>query len=283
MKIAVTAANGQLGKAIVNALKEELGAKSVVGIVRTPEKAKNLGIEVRKGDYNSKEEFLESLKGIDRLLLVSGMDLPEKRIGQHRNVIEAAKENGVEKIVYTSIIGDEHQSGFKPIVKSNRQTEQDIRNSGMDWAIGRNGIYIEPDIEYLDHYIKAGEISNSAGEGKCGYTTRAELGFAYAKLLTSDSLKGQVFNLCGQCISQTELANLFNEVFDTKLSYKPLTVEEYKKERIQALGDFIGTVIAGIYEGIQLGANEVNSNFEEVTGREHLSPKAMIQSLEQNT
>ncbi|MEP2026343.1 NAD(P)H-binding protein, partial [Reichenbachiella sp.] len=99
MKIAVTSASGQLGAAIVKQLIKEIGSNYVVGIARTPENAKHLGIEIRKGDYNNREQFDEALKGIDTVLLVSGMDAPEKRIQQHRNVIEAAKANGVKKIV----------------------------------------------------------------------------------------------------------------------------------------------------------------------------------------
>ncbi|MCJ8167640.1 NAD(P)H-binding protein [Pontibacter sp. E15-1] len=154
MKIAVTAANGQLGSSIVNELKREIGAENVIGIVRTPEKASHLGIEVRKADYNSREDFNTALKGIDSILLISGMDDPQKRIQQHRNVIEAAKQNGVRKVVYTSIIGDEGKTAFSPIVKSNRQTERDVLESGLNWVIGRNGIYIEPDLEYIDTYVK---------------------------------------------------------------------------------------------------------------------------------
>lgn len=157
MKIAVTSASGQLGSAIVKQLIEEIGKEQVIGIARTPKKAEHLGVETRKGDYNHREDFEAALQGVDKVLLVSGMDAPEKRIGQHRNVIEAAKANGVKKIVYTSIIGDENKTAFQPIVQSNRQTEEDVKNSGLDWAIGRNGIYIEPDLEYLDHYRAAGK------------------------------------------------------------------------------------------------------------------------------
>jgi len=154
MRVAVTSANGKLGSSIVKVLKKESGLEKVVGIARNPEKAKFLGVEIRKGDYNSKKDFLLALIDIDAVLLISGMDEPDKRIQQHRNVIEAAKENGVRKIVYTSIYGAEEGNTFSPVVASNRQTELDIKNSGMKWAIGRNGIYIEPDLDYIETYIK---------------------------------------------------------------------------------------------------------------------------------
>lgn len=128
MKIAVTTASGSLGSAVVERLKHEIGKENIVGIARTPEKAKHLGVEIRKGDYNHKAHFVKALKGVDALLLVSGMDHPDKRIQQHRNVIEAAKENGLAKIVYTSIIGAEKGNAFSPIVASNRQTELDVKN-----------------------------------------------------------------------------------------------------------------------------------------------------------
>lgn len=282
MKIAVTAANGQLATSIVNELKKEIGEGNVIGIVRTPEKASHLGIEVRKGDYNSREDFNKALKGVDSVLLISGMDDPQKRIQQHRNVIEAAKQNGVKKIVYTSIIGDEEKTAFSPIVTSNRQTEKDVKESGLNWVIGRNGIYIEPDLEYLDTYVKEGEIRNCAGDGKCGYTSRGELGFAYSKMLLQDKHNGQTYNLVGEPISQTQLAELINQVFNTDLTYNSVSVKAYEMERKEELGDFIGTVIAGIYNGIKIGVNDVKSDFEKATGRPHKSTIEIMKEFNEN-
>lgn len=278
MKIAVTAANGKLGSSVVKELTKDIGKENVIGIVRTPEKASHLGIEVRKGDYNSREDFNSALIGVDSVLLISGMDDPQKRIQQHRNVIEAAIQNGVKKIVYTSIIGDEEETAFSPIVKSNRQTEMDVKESGLKWVIGRNGIYIEPDLEYIDTYVKEGEIRNCAGDGKCGYTSRNELGFAYTQMLLRDRHNGQTYNLIGEPITQTQLAELINQEFNTNLKFNSVAVDEYEKERKAELGDFIGTVIAGIYNGIKKGVNDVPSDFQKASGRPH---KSMIQIMKE--
>ncbi|MCF8222958.1 MAG: NAD(P)H-binding protein [Bacteroidales bacterium] len=279
MKIAVTAANGKLGVSVVNELAKEIGKENVIGIVRTPEKASHLGIEIRTGDYNSREDFNLALIGIDSVLLISGMDDPQKRIQQHRNVIQAAIQNGVKKIIYTSIIGDEKETAFSPIVKSNRQTEMDVKESGLEWVIGRNGIYIEPDLEYIDTYVKEGEIRNCAGDGKCGYTSRDELGFAYTQMLLHDRHNGQTYNLVGEPITQTQLAELINQEFDTNLKFNAVAVDEYEKERKAELGDFIGTVIAGIYNGIKKGVNDVPSDFEQASGRHHKSTVEMMKDF----
>lgn len=278
MKIAVTSASGQLGGAIVKTLIKEIGKENVISIARTPKKAEHLGVEIRKGDYNEREQFNEALKRIDKVLLVSGMDEPEKRIQQHRNVIDAAKQNNVKKIVYTSIIGDEEKTAFSSIVKSNRQTEKDIKESGLAWVIGRNGIYIEPDLEYIETYTKEEEIRNCAADGKCAYTSREELGYAYTQMLLKDHLNNNRFNLAGESITQSQLATFINKVYQTNLKYHPVSVEAYATERKEELGDFMGTIITGIYEGIRMGVNDVTSAFEKVAQRAHQSPSEMIEN-----
>ena len=276
MKIAVTSASGKLGASIIKNLILLIGKENVIGIARTPEKAAYLDVEIRKGDYNNLEEFKVALNGVEAVLLVSGMDAPDKRSIQHRNVIEAAKHNNVKKIVYTSIVGAAEGNAFSPIVQTNRQTEKDIQNSGLNWVIGRNGIYIEPDLEYLESYKKEGEIRNCAANGKCTYTSREELGFAYAKMLIEEKHNNQIYNLVGSAITQSELTKYINQVFNTNLVFNAVSFQDYLEERKTELGDFIGTVIAGIYEGIKEGANDVSSDFEKAAGRVHLSTLEMI-------
>ncbi len=47
MKIAVTAASGQLAAAIAKACIAQLSADNVIALARTPQKAASLGVEVR--------------------------------------------------------------------------------------------------------------------------------------------------------------------------------------------------------------------------------------------
>ena len=279
MRAAVTAASGHLGGEIVEATAALLGTENVVGLARTPSRAAHLGVEIRQGDYENCDQLTESLQDVDCLLLVSGMVEPARRVGQHRNVIQAAKTCGVKKLVYTSVQGAAEGTAFSPIIQSNRQTEEDIRNSGLDWAIGRNGIYIEPDVEYIETYKERGEIANCAGEGKCGYTTRPELAYAYARMLVEPTHSLQTYNLHGTPITQQQLAEYLNQTFGTNLVYRSMSVEEYRAERVAELGEFLGTVIAGIYEGIRGGLSDNQSHFSDAAGREHQSWNDYFQRL----
>lgn len=266
MKFAVTAASGQLGNAIVRALKKDLPAEDIVAIARTPQKAENLEVSVRQGDYNDKDSFVKALAGVDAVLIVSANGNPLERIQMHRNIIEAAKENGVKKVVYTSISGN-----FGPIVESNRQTEADIRDCGLDYAIGRNGIYIEPDVEYIETYKELGKIINCAGDGKAVYTTRDELAYAYAQMLLKEQHNGQTYTLAGEAISQYELCDYLNHAFDANLHYESMSIEAYTQDRIDELGPFMGEVIAAIYASIRNGDFDIESDYAKAAGRAHIN------------
>jgi len=87
-----------------------------------------------------------------------------------------------------------------------RQFRSLHNESGLDWVIGRNGIYIEPDIEYIETYKKMGGIFNCAGNSRCGHTTRQDLAYANARMLSQDMHSAQVYNLHGEAITQYQLA-----------------------------------------------------------------------------
>lgn len=269
MKVAITAVSGQLGSAIAKEAIKVFGKENITGTARNTEKASTLEINVVKADYNSKEDFVKAFQGIETALIISGMDAPDKRIIQHRNIINAAKEAGVRKIVYSSIIGKPGNSTFDGIVNSNRQSEEDIKNSGLDYAIGRNGLYLEPDLEFLENYIKDGKITNCAADGKCSYTTRNELAVAYAQLLKENSLNGKIYNIVGEAITQTQLVGYFNKYFGTSLVFESQTPEEYQIWQKELNGEIYGAIIAGIYHKIRNDEFEFESDFEKIVGRKH--------------
>lgn len=278
MRLGITAVSGKLGQTIAQKAIDVLGNEHVTGLARTPEKAAHLGIEVRPGDYNREADFVTGLSGLDVLIIISGMDKPENRVEQHRNIIRGAQKAGVQKILYNSIFGIEGKCEFDAIIRSNRQTEQDIRDSGLEYAIGRNGLYIDADLEAIPDYIKAGKIANPAGEGKCGYTSREELADAYLALIQKSELNGSVYILCGEPVTQSELADAINRVHGAQIRYEPLSIDSYFKDRRAVHGAFFGNIIGGIYEGIRNGAFDVPSDFEKATGRPHQSLTEMLKA-----
>ena len=158
MKVAVSAASGGLGTKTLQCLVDEVGAENVVAVARSPERVSVDGIETRRGDYLSVTDLTAAFEDVDSLVMISAPVGDTDRVVMHRNVIEAAKNAGVKKVVYTSVVGNgkEEDTWYWPTQQDNRQTEVDLEESGLDWVIARNGLYLEKDVENMIRSKDAG-------------------------------------------------------------------------------------------------------------------------------
>src|SRR5947209_5918949 len=111
--ITVTGVTGKLGRIVVEDLLTRVPPAELSAVARTPEKAADLGIDVRHGDYDDPASLRTAFAGTDVLLLVSSPDVtPGVRPRQHGNAITAAVEAGVGRIVYTSALHAQDGPGF---------------------------------------------------------------------------------------------------------------------------------------------------------------------------
>ncbi|MBX2895030.1 MAG: SDR family oxidoreductase [Cyclobacteriaceae bacterium] len=225
MKTAVTGANGQLGRLIIQKLKEKTSTQSLVALVRTPEKAKNLGVEVRAFDYDQPETLAASLNGVDVLLLISGSEIG-KRKQQHENVINAAKKAGVKKIVYTSVLhADKSSLGLAP---EHLATEQALKASGITYTILRNGWYTENYAASIPGSVQAGAFVGSTKDGKISAAARKDYADAAVVVLTTSGHDNKVYELAGDTnFTLTNLAAEVSKQTGKNIPYNNLPEAEY--------------------------------------------------------
>jgi len=225
MKIGVTGATGQLGRHVVEKLKGKVSADSIVALVRTPEKAADLGVEARAFDYTKPESMTASLKGIDKLLLISGNELGQ-RLPQHKAVIQAAKQAGVKQIVYTSILHADTSSLV--LAGEHLATEVALKASGLTYTILRNGWYTENYTGSAKGAIGAGAFIGCAGEGKIASAARVDYAEAAAVVLAGEGHENKIYELAGDtAYTLTELAAEISRQTGKSIPYNNLTEKEY--------------------------------------------------------
>jgi len=287
MKVAVTAASGRLGHAILKVLSDEIGAENVVAIARSPEKVELPAIEKRRGDYQSIDEIAAACAGIDVVIMISApVTRGTDRIVMHRNVIEGAKRAGVRKVVYTSVIGNGKEEGtqFFATQNVNRQAEYDLQESGMEWVVARNALYLELDLSHIIRARESGVYENNAGDGRCGYLTIDELAYATARLAADDKHTGRTYNLIGRTThTQAELVAMANQVFGMNVTYKVMSAEDnverfMRDPAISSRGEEVARMLTGCFECIAAGAFDVESDFEAAAGR---PAKTTVQQMEE--
>lgn len=198
--ILVTGATGQLGGIVVENLLKNTPANEIAVLVRDENKAVDLkakGVEIRVGSYFDEASLKTALQGIDKLLLISSNDFND-RIGQHKNVIDAAKNAGVKHIFYTGVtMKGIETSPLKPLLADHYQTEDYIKASGLTYTFLQNSLYFE----VVPMFVGAGVLETGiffpAGEGKVAFAARQDLGEATATILSTEGHENKTYNLTG--------------------------------------------------------------------------------------
>ncbi len=196
-RYAVTGASGQLGRLVVAALVARVGAAAVAAIVRDPARAAGLfptGVVIRAGDYDQPASLEAAFAGVERLLLISSNAIGQ-RLAQHRNAIAAAKQAGVARIAYTSVL----RADISPLglAEEHRQTESALVESGLPHSLLRNGWYTENYAASIPPALAHGAFIGSAGAGRIASAARIDYAEAAAIALVSDDAPRVVHELAG--------------------------------------------------------------------------------------
>ncbi|TID31103.1 hypothetical protein CANINC_000347 [Pichia inconspicua] len=228
MSIAITGATGQLGQLVIQTLLKSQSPKNIVGLVRNLEKAQNLkdqGIEVRLFDYDKPETLVPALKGVERLLLISSNNIGN-RVPQHKQVVDAAKEAGVTFLAYTSLLFADKSK--LSLADEHLQTENYIKQSGLDWSFLRNGWYIENYLGAVQNVIQTGTLYGSAKDAKISGASRQDFAEAAAKVLTTDGHNGKIYELAGsESFTLSDLAKAISDVSGKEVKYQDIPPADY--------------------------------------------------------
>ncbi|MCX4162809.1 MULTISPECIES: SDR family oxidoreductase [Paraburkholderia] len=227
--IVITGANGNLGQLVVKNLLQVTPANQIIAAVRNPEKSDNLralGVDVREADYDRPETLVEAFQGAEKLLLISAV-VPGERLRQHQAVIDAAKQAGVKFIAYTSMLRADTSS--LTLAGEHQATEAYLKSAGVDYALLRNGWYLENSTAVIAAALAQGTIIGSAGQGRFASATRADYAGAAVTVLTQPGHANKTYELAGNpAFSMFEFAEELSRQAGRPIVYKDLPPAEYE-------------------------------------------------------
>lgn len=261
MSYVITGATGNLGGLVVeHLLKQGVPAAEMIVVARQVEKAasfKEKGIEVRSGDYNDKESLDQAFAGGSKLLFVPSPDAHDEslRLLQHATVAKAAKDAGIQHILY---FGYAFAENVKiPLARTHLITEELIRTTGIPYTFLRNSLYAEVFISgaSVGPAVQFGALAANTGSGKVNTASRSDLARAGAAALTGQGHENQIYNLTNNTPwTFEELAGIIAEESGKPVVYKPLTFDEQKAIYIQAgLPEGVALMLAGINQAVAEG------------------------------
>ncbi|WOE33151.1 MULTISPECIES: SDR family oxidoreductase [unclassified Acinetobacter] len=256
MRIAVTAASGQLGQLVIAQLLERTEAKNIVALARQPEKLADLatqGIEVRPFDYNqTAAQLAEQLKDIDKLLLISSSEIGQ-RVIQHQHVIDAAQLAQIKLIVYTSLL--KADTSTLVLAQEHVVTEQYLKASLQPYTILRNNWYSENYAMGLADAVEHGKIFGATHHAKIASASRLDYATAAAVVLMQAGHDNKTYELAGdQYYTLDDVASWASGFSHKPVIYTDLSELEYQALLIkEGLPETFAAVLANSDQGASQG------------------------------
>ena len=241
--IAVTGATGEIGSKIAERLAKREIAQRL--LVRNPERAPKLpGAEIGIiGSYSDTHAMRKALKTIKTLFLVSARDkmgiiihsfennvpVPDyDRMREHKSVIKAAVEAGVERIVYLSFLNASENATFI-LSHDHFYTEEYIRSSGLKYTFLRPNLYVD---KVPEHITRSDVIRAPAGNGRVSWVSRDDIADVAETVLTSTGHEGKTYDITGpEALTMQETAACLAVATGRKITYEPQTPEEVRISR----------------------------------------------------
>jgi len=278
--IGVTGATGHLGRLVIeNLLDRGVAPGEIAALVRNPEKASELAarsVQVRRADYEVPETLAPALQGVETLLLVSGSEVG-KRLPQHRNVVQAAREAGVRLLAYTSILKAD-TSGMQ-LAAEHLATEELIRASGIPFVLLRNSWYLENYTGNLGPALEHGALLGSAENGRVSAATRADYAAAAAAVLTGDGHENRTYELGGdEAFTLSGLAEVISRESGRSVEYRDLPEDAYAQFLVSVgLPEPYARMLADSDRGIARGELFTDSgDLRRLLGRPTTSPRETV-------
>jgi len=167
LKILVTGGTGFIGPKIVHALRAQ--DREVRALVRSPDRSAQLaswGVELATGDVTDPVTVRNAIDGCTHVIHLVAIlrgrphDFARVMTEGFRNVLAAAKEQRVERVVLMSALGTNDASkDVVPYYRAKWQMEQDVQASSLEHVIFRPSFVFGPGGGALPTFIRQVKVS----------------------------------------------------------------------------------------------------------------------------
>ena len=216
--ILVTGGTGYVGPAVLERLLER--GRRVRALLRAPERTSlPAGVEMAQGDVTDLDSLRRAMEGVEAVVhLVAMLDGTREQMwavnaGGPRNVVTAAREAGVRRIVHMSALGvDAEHAPQTRYWGSKWEGASAVMASGLDWTV------IEPSFIFgggggafasFERLVRL-PLTPVIGDGRYRHQPvwRGDVGTAFASALERPETAGRRYGLGGPQLLE------FNEMLD---------------------------------------------------------------------
>lgn len=278
--ILVTGATGNVGREVVRLLSDQ--DCRVFAAVRKPIDAQPIwGSAVRcvLFDFTDPHTFADAFAGVHKLFLVRPPAIADiRRIAP---ALDAAKQAGVEQIVFLSIIGAERNR-----IVPHYAIERAIEQLQISPVFLRASFFMQNlNTTHRDDIHLRDRLFMAAGNGKTSFIDVRDIAAVAVKVLIEESQDGcmqsnRAYSLMGgQALTYSEVATLFTAILGRPIRYESPSLLTFIRQMLkQGFSLNFVLVMVGIYTTARFGfVDGVTLDVQQLLGR---PPIAMQQYIE---
>lgn len=299
-KILLNGVDGNFGARAAKVLLEKWPHEDLILTAPTEkglEAYQNLGVETRVADFNS-EDLSKAFEGADTMILISMPFVGPKRRAAQKKALDAAVKAGVNRLVYTSIVG----AGEKDIdtyeVNDHVWFEAYVKEQPIHYLFMRDSQYAEA---MVSNYVNAYEntdnvLANNMGQGKMAFISRDDCALAAACAAMSD-WQDRVVDVNGpELLTIGEYIEIANQVTGHNVKYVEISDQE-QYDFFDSIGvprtteemwaqtatnfPFCSNGMVTFGRAIRLGQmSTFTDDFEKLTGQKPLTVRQMFEDME---
>ena len=236
--ILVTGSPGNIGTPLAQKLLER--GEKIRLMVRDTKKQDQIladltarGAEVVQGDFSNPPSLTPCFTGVESAFLLVPVALETTE--WKGSFIEAAKKNGVERIVNLSVSGASSNSPID-LFRRHWAAEQTLESSGIAWTHLQPTDLARFNIRSLLPTVQAqGVFYSTVGEGRVALVDETDVAEVAAVALTEDGHEGKKYVLTGpKAVSYPEIAEALANQLGKSVKYIDIDPAQAKQAMIGA-------------------------------------------------
>jgi uncharacterized protein YbjT (DUF2867 family) len=203
----------------VRLLRErELPVRAFVRLTSRYGELENRGAEIFIGDLQQERDIQKACKGVQYIISThgSGGNAQALDYGANIELIDQAKENGVQHFVFISVLGADRGYEDAPVFKAKRAVEKYLEASGLNYTILRPSGFASNLIPLAEQFRQTGiYLLNGDPKNRTSIVSTDDLAQLAVDSVTVEGARNQIFPVGGpDVLKREDIPRIFGRIFN---------------------------------------------------------------------
>jgi uncharacterized protein YbjT (DUF2867 family) len=211
----ITGATGDLGRRIVRQLRlQESPVRVFVRLMSDYAELENRGAEILIGDLTRPRDIEKAVQGVQYVISAHGGVGESLNYRANIDLIDAAKDHGVQHFVFVSVLGVDRGYEDAPVFKAKREVEKYLQASGLNYTILRpsgfasNLVPLAEQFQRTGIYLLVGDRHN-----RSSIVSTDDLARIAIASVSTEAARNQIFSIGGpEMLQRQNIPQIFGRI-----------------------------------------------------------------------